>query len=94
MFQLVITPSAKRSVKKLSKVLRKEIIKQTQALKQNPYLGEKLSGPLHFLYSFHIKFKGKEYRLAYTIDSFKKLIIIHLVGSREGFYERLKHLLK
>lgn len=68
MYQIVITPSAKRSAKKLPKSVRKEIIAQSLKLKEKPYLGEKLSGSLHFLYSFHIKFKGTEYRLAYTID--------------------------
>ena len=94
MFKVVITPSAKRSAKKLPKRIRKEIIKQSQELKQNPYLGEKLTGSLHFLYSFHIKFKGANYRLAYTIDKSRKLIIVHLIGHREGFYEKLKRLLR
>ncbi len=97
MFQIVITPSAKRTAKKLPKQIREEIIKQSQELKENPYLGEKLSGSLHFLYSFHIKFKGVEYRLAYTIDNIdksQKLIIVHLIGPRENFYEKLKRLLR
>ena len=93
MFQIVITPLAKRTAKKLPKPAREEIIKQSQELKENPYLGEKLSGSLHFLYSFHIKFKGVEYRLAYTIDKSQKIIVVHLIGPRENFYEKLKRLL-
>lgn len=94
MFQIVITPSAKKAAKKLPKPVGEEIIKQSQKLKENPYLGEKLSGSLHFLYSFHIKFKGTEYRLAYTIDKSRKLIVVHLIGPRENFYEKLKRLLR
>lgn len=94
MFQIVITPSAKRAAKNLQQVAREEILKQSQKLKENPYLGEKLSGSLHFLYSFHIKFKGVEYRLAYTIDKSQKLIVVHLIGPRENFYEKLKRLLR
>lgn len=94
MYQIVITPSTKRAAKKLPKDVRKEIINQSRGLKENPYLGEKLSSSLHFLYSFHIKFKNIEYRLAYTIDDSRKLIIIHLVGPRENFYEKLKKLFK
>ena len=94
MFEILITPSAKRSAKKLPKPVRKEVVKQTQKLKTNPYLGEKLSGSLHFLYSFHIKFKGVHYRVAYTIDTSNKQIIVHLIGPREGFYQRLKRLLR
>lgn len=94
MYQLVITPSAKRTAKRLPRNVRKEIVAQSQKLKENPYLGEKLSSSLHFLYSFHIKFKGVEYRLAYTIDESRKLIIVHLVGPRENFYEKLKRLFR
>ena len=94
MYQIVITPSSKKAAKKLPKQAREEIIKQSQKLKENPYLGEKLSGSLHFLYSFHIKFENVNYRLAYTIDKSRRQIIIHLIGSREGFYERLKRLLR
>lgn len=94
MFQIFITPSAKKAAKKLPKTVREEIFKQSQKLKENPYLGEKLSGSLHFLYSFHLKFKGTEYRLAYTIDKSQKLIVVHLIGPRENFYEKLKRLLR
>ncbi len=94
MYQIVITPSVKRTAKKLPKQARKEIIKQSQKLKENPYFGEKLSGSLHFLYSFHVKFKNVNYRVAYTINNSQKQIVVHLIGTREGFYERLKRLLK
>ncbi len=94
MHQIVITPSAKKSTKKLPEEVRKEVVEQSQKLRENPYLGEKLSGSLHFLYSFHIKFKGENYRISYTIDKSKRLVIVHLVGKREGFYERLKRLLR
>jgi mRNA-degrading endonuclease RelE of RelBE toxin-antitoxin system len=92
MYRIVITPSAGKSAKKLPRNVRKEIINQSQKLKENPYLGEKLSSSLHFLYSFHIKLDNVEYRLAYTINESKKFIIVHLVGPRENFYEKLKRI--
>ncbi|KPJ56194.1 hypothetical protein AMJ49_05485 [Parcubacteria bacterium DG_74_2] len=94
MYQILITPSAKKSAKKLPKLIREKIVIKSQKLKQNPYLGEKLSSSLHFLYSFHLKVKNVEYRIAYTINTSQKLIIIHLVGPRENFYKKLKHLLR
>ena len=94
MYQIVITPSVKKSAKKLPKQTRQEITEQSQELKENPYVGEKLSGSLHFLYSFHLKFKNVNYRIAYTINNSQKQIIVHLIGSREGFYKRLKRLLR
>lgn len=93
MFDIVITRTAKKSAKKLPNVTREEIVKQSQQLKENPYLGEKLSGSLHFLYSFHLTVEGIHYRLAYTIDVEKQQIVVHLIGPREGFYQRLRRLL-
>ena len=94
MYQIVITPSAKRTSKKLPKQVRQEIVEQSQKLKESPYLGEKLTGSLHFLYSFHLKIKNVNYRIAYTINNSQKLIILHFIGPREGFYERLRRLLR
>jgi len=93
MFEIVITRTAKKSAKKLPGTVREEIVKQSLGLKANPYLGERLSGPLHFLYSFHLTVEGIHYRFAYTIDAGKKQVVVHLMGPREGFYQRLKRLL-
>ena len=89
MHQIFITPSAKKEVKKLPKSVRIIALESSQELKNNPYLGEKLSGSLNFLYSFHFKVSGKDYRLVYTIDNKNKIIIIHLIQIRENFYHKL-----
>jgi len=89
MYQRVITPSAKRSLKKLPLKLRTEIVKTTDILEKNPLAGEKLSGNLRFLYSFHFKYMGVQYRIAYTVEREKKLVIIHFVDKRENFYQKL-----
>jgi mRNA-degrading endonuclease RelE of RelBE toxin-antitoxin system len=94
MYQRVITPSAKRSLKKLPISLRKEMINATKILEENPLAGEKLSGSLNFLYSFHFKYQDVQYRVAYTIDPKKKLVIIHFADKRENFYEKLRALFR
>ena len=94
MYQRVITPSAKRSLKKLPLKLREEIISATKILKENPLAGKKLSGSLNSLYSFHFKYLDVQYRVAYTIDQEKKLVIIHFVDKRENFYEKLRALFR
>jgi mRNA-degrading endonuclease RelE of RelBE toxin-antitoxin system len=93
MFEIVITRAAKKLGKKLPKAVKEEVVKQSQQLKENPYLGERLSGSLHFLYSFHLTVEGVHYRFAYSIDTAKQHIMVHLIGSREGFYQKLKRLL-
>lgn len=75
MHQVVITPSARREVKKLPKKVRLTAFEISKKLEDSPYLGEKLSGSLYFIYSYHFKVDGKNYRFAYTIDSKNHLII-------------------
>jgi len=65
-----------------------------RALRENPFAGEKLSGSLHFLYSLHFSSGGVQYRSVYTIKEREKQIIIHYVGSRENFYEKVKRLFR
>lgn len=89
----VITPSGKRSLKRLSSDAQQELLHATKILIHNPLAGEKLHGSLSFLFSFHWKFQNVHYRVAYSVDSERRLIIIHLVGPRENFYERLRRLL-
>ena len=94
MFSIVITRAAERAAKKLPETVRKEIVAHAERLKGNPYQGEKLTGPLHFLYSLHFTVSGTHYRIAYSVDEEKKMIVVYLVGSREGFYKRLRRALK
>lgn len=94
MFKLVITPSAKRSLKKLPVSAHQTLLASAEILKKNPYAGEKLSGVLNFLYSFHFKFNNTHYRLAYTLDLDNKFIIIHFANTRENFYEKLCRLFR
>lgn len=94
MYELVVTSSGKRSLKKLSRRVREDLLEATKTLETNPYAGEKLSGVLHFLFSFHFKSNNVEYRAAYTMDLKRKQIIIHFAHTRENFYEKLRRLFK
>ena len=94
MYQRIVTASAKRSLKRLPRRVREDLIETTEILEDNPYAGEKLSGALHFLYSFHFKSQNVEYRVAYTIDHEKKLVTIHFGHTRENFYEKLRRLFR
>lgn len=94
MHQLSVTPSAKRSLKKLPSKVRKDLVDVADILKTNPYAGEKLSGSLHFLYSLHFKSSNVEYRVAYTIHHVEKNVVIHFADVRENFYKKLRRLFK
>lgn len=92
MYRRAVTPSAKRSLKKLPRRIREDILHASLILETDPFVGEKLSGSLHFLYSLHFKSNNVQYRLAYSIDHKQKLIVIHFAHTRENFYEKLKRL--
>jgi len=74
--------------------VRETLIKESKTLETDPVAGEKLSGSLNFLYSFHFKYKKVDYRCAYTIQEEKKLIEIHFVDVRENFYQKLRRIFR
>ncbi len=47
-----------------------------------------------FLYSLHFRSEGVNYRIAYVIDGQKNFIIVHMAGTRENFYDRLRRLFR
>lgn len=94
MYERVITSSAKRALKKLPRDVREELLRSTCILETNPDAGTQLSGRLFSLRSFHFKFRNIEYRVAYSTDHPKKLVIIHLAHTRENFYDKLRRLFR
>ncbi len=96
LYPLLLTRTANKSQKRLDTPLRKRIKQSLLHIASNPEsVGEKLSMPLTGIYSHHLKYQGREYRIAYliqqknaeTIDA----IVILLIGPHENFYKRLKH---
>lgn len=67
-YERIVTASAKRSLKRLPRRVREDLLQTSAILETDPLAGEKLSGALHFLYSFHFKSQNVAYRLAYTVD--------------------------
>ena len=90
MFRREITKSGERTLNKLPKLVRQGILDVSVELERDPFhVGERLHGPLAFLYSFHFKIQNVKYRMAYTIDAEKQIVLVHHIGPREGFYDRL-----
>jgi mRNA-degrading endonuclease RelE of RelBE toxin-antitoxin system len=86
-----MTRTAAKALSKLDKPLALALATAMQALSQYPkQAGERLSQPLIPLYSRHVTYKGKEYRLAYEVDDLAKTVVVLLVGSHENFYRKLK----
>jgi mRNA interferase RelE/StbE len=91
--QMFLTRTAHRSQRKLDKPLREKIKTSLLCIAKSPeQAGEKLSMPLEGMYSHHVKYKGKEFRIAYTIQPDTQSIVIILIGAHENFYKKLKGL--
>jgi hypothetical protein len=46
------------------------------------------------LYSFHFTARESQYRIAYSLYHPLQLVIVHLIHSRENFYEKLKRIFR
>jgi mRNA-degrading endonuclease RelE of RelBE toxin-antitoxin system len=91
MYEVLLTNTANKSQKNLDKPLRAKILESLEQLANEPEnSGEKLVSPLTNFYSHHIKYKGREVRIAYTIELENKVVFIHLIGFHENFYKKLK----
>jgi len=91
MYEVFLTHTADKSQKNLDKPLRIKIRDSLLEIAEDPEnAGEQLTSPLTNIYSYHIKYKGKEFRVAYTIDTDNQIVMIHLIAAHENFYRKLK----
>ncbi len=94
MHEVLLTNTANKSQKNLDKPLRQKILESIDQIAKNPeQSGEKLVSPLTDIYSHHIKYKGKEVRIAYTIETENKVVYVLLIAFHENFYKKLKTLI-
>ena len=94
LYRIYITPSARKETKKLPKRVRVAAVEATKTLERDPFAGERLTGSLHMLYSFHFTAGESQYRIAYALYHSRQLVIVHLIHSRENFYEKLKRIFR
>lgn len=89
--------AVKKDIKKFPFELKNEIRNVHFAeISKDPYVGYQL-GKLFKkkgIWSYHFKFKGKDYRIAYRIFEKEKLVAIVMIGPRERFYNRLRQRLR
>jgi hypothetical protein len=76
----------------LPKEVREAALAASRTLEHEPFAGERLTGSLHMLYSFHFSAGQSQYRIANSLDHPHTLVVVHLIHSRENFYEKLKRL--
>lgn len=93
-WSVYLTRTADKSQRKMDKPLRILIRDALLRICENPErLGERLSQPLTSVFSHHITYQGKEFRIAYQLSPDTESIVVLLIGPHENFYRKLKNLL-
>jgi mRNA-degrading endonuclease RelE of RelBE toxin-antitoxin system len=93
MWEVRGTTRVAKKLKKLQRNIREVVDKGFAVLGQNPFKGKTLKG-YSGLRSLAITAPGGEYRIVYTLKPEDKVVLVILVGPREGFYEQPKRLLE
>lgn len=91
-YKLVTIPTARKSLKKLPRHIRADIVRALQGLSDDPYLGEILRGEFRQLRSYHLKLQNVQYRVVYHVLEDKQEVVVIYADSRENFYRDLKQL--
>jgi len=96
MYKMVILPPAARYLKKLKeKPLKSAFQKAIDEILKDPYMGEPKTGNLSGIFCYDIYYNKTNYELAYTIvEEGNSIVVVILIGTRENFYEELKHYMK
>jgi mRNA interferase RelE/StbE len=91
---IFLTRNADKAQRKLDKPLRTLIRDALLKIGKSPQsVGERLSSPLTSVYSHHITYQGKEFRIAYQFFEDQESVMVLLIGPHENFYKKLKNLL-
>jgi mRNA interferase RelE/StbE len=93
MFEVLLTRTADKAQRKLDKPLRIKVRDALLRLSQNPQqAGEALTSPLSSIFTSHLNYHGKEYRIAYQVHPECDTVWVLLIGPHENFYRNLKNL--
>lgn len=84
MYRIIVSPSAKNQLRKISKKLHKNAIAQTiEELKPDPFLGKSLTRELTGKYSYRV---GASYRIIYKIEVNDKVVEVISAGHGSDVY--------
>jgi mRNA interferase RelE/StbE len=81
-YQVIIKPKAEKELAKIPGKDKERILFGIVSLKSDPYIGKKLQGKYINYYSLRVW----PYRIIYRILKKEFLVIIILIGQRQGMY--------
>jgi mRNA-degrading endonuclease RelE of RelBE toxin-antitoxin system len=88
-FAVEFTKRAAKEVALLDAGVRNKVRTELERLVQDPFCGSHKVGNLEGVRGHGFYFGGTAYRIAYLIDGGKLVILVIMVGTREGFWEKL-----
>lgn len=83
MFAIQYSPAVIKDIHRLPQPWRRKILNAIEGLKSNPFAGKKLHGKLASCHSLRVW----PYRIIYTIQKHRLVIIIVAIGHRQGVYK-------
>lgn len=89
-FEVEFLRAVRKDLKKLSHEAQSILPNHVESLAADPRQGEPLRGILRNLRKYEFTVKGNAYRIAYRILEEERVVLILMIGSHEGFYERLE----
>ncbi|MBE0478925.1 type II toxin-antitoxin system RelE/ParE family toxin [Candidatus Aerophobetes bacterium] len=95
MYRIESISAVKRDIHKLDKQLQKTIQeKHLLNIEKEPFKAIPLFHGFKGLWSYHFNYSGTQYRIVYEVYSEDKIVMLIMIGPREGFYQALKSRIK
>lgn len=90
-YEIRASRAVQRDLKRLPLALQREIQNiHLPKLKEDPFQGYALRGDLRGLRSYHLTHRGTAYRIVYEVLTERRIVLILMIGKREGFYPALR----
>lgn len=81
-YKVISTRGFLRDLEKLNATTNNRVIRATESLASNPYLGKPLRGELKGYYSLRVG----NYRIIYTVEEKSRTVVLRAAGHRRGIY--------
>lgn len=94
-YTVKLASAVRSDVRKLDKQLQR-IIKEEHltSIERDPFKAIPLLYEFKGLWSYHLSYKGTQYRIIYEIYPEDRIALVIMIGSREGLYEALRRRVK
>jgi len=95
LYKIETYSGVKRDLRRLDKRVQEQILeKHYSNIESDPYQAYQLSHEFGGLWSYHVSYHGGQYRIVYEIYPQDGIILVIMIGPREGFYKALRRRVK